>query len=99
LAAAGALDFEPEFPMKTTIKLTDATLREGGMELAILDFKLQAVVADGLQNVAEAPSDPIRHLKCAGLMEPWLGVVESGVPDLGSNPEHLKRFGRNTTHR
>ena len=22
------------------------------------------------------------------------GVVDSGVPDLGSNPKHLKNFGR-----
>jgi hypothetical protein len=28
------------------------------------------------------------------LMSPARGMVDSGVPDLGSNPKHLKRFGR-----
>jgi hypothetical protein len=27
------------------------------------------------------------------------GVVESGIPDLASNPEHLKGFGRDASHR
>jgi hypothetical protein len=29
-----------------------------------------------------------------GLMKHAFGVIESGVSDLGSNPEHLKGLGR-----
>jgi hypothetical protein len=28
------------------------------------------------------------------LMAPARGVVDSGIPDLASNPKHLKGFGR-----
>lgn len=30
----------------------------------------------------------------AGLLADARGVVDSGIPDLGSNPKHLKDFGR-----
>jgi hypothetical protein len=32
-------------------------------------------------------------------MEQARGVVESGIPDLASNPEHLEGFGRDASHR
>ena len=32
-------------------------------------------------------------------MKDALGVIEFGVPDLTSNPEHLKGFGRVASHR
>jgi hypothetical protein len=30
-------------------------------------------------------------------MQQARGVVESGIPDLASNPEHLKGFGRDAS--
>jgi hypothetical protein len=30
----------------------------------------------------------------AALMEPARGMIDSGVPDLASNPDHLAGFGR-----
>jgi hypothetical protein len=35
----------------------------------------------------------------AQLMKRACGVVDSGVPDLASNPEHLKGFGRDARRR
>jgi hypothetical protein len=32
-------------------------------------------------------------------MQESRGIVDSGVPDRGSNPKHLKGFGRATRHR
>jgi hypothetical protein len=30
-------------------------------------------------------------------MKPALGIIDTGMPDLGSNPEHLKGFGRDAS--
>jgi len=49
--------------------------------------------------VVEAPSNRPRRPGLAQLMKPGRGVVESGIPDLASNPEHLKGFGRDAGHR
>jgi hypothetical protein len=49
--------------------------------------------------VLEVPPDTTRHPSLAGLMKDPLGVVESGVPDLASIPEHLKGFGRDASLR
>jgi hypothetical protein len=32
-------------------------------------------------------------------LEPARGVIDSGISDLASNPEHLAGFGRNVRHR
>jgi hypothetical protein len=52
-----------------------------------------------LRLVLETQPVTPRQPDLAGLMKHALGVVESGVPDLGSNPEHLKGLGRDARHR
>jgi len=49
--------------------------------------------------VLEAPTNTTRYPNLAGLMNRARGVVESGVPDLASNPERLSGFGRDACHR
>jgi hypothetical protein len=85
--------------MKTTVELPDNLYRQAKAEAALRGRKLKDLVEEGLRLVLEAPSDTTRHPDLAGLMKQALGVVESGVPDLGSNPEHLKGFGRDASHR
>ena len=85
--------------MKTTVELPDALYRQAKAEAALRGRKLKDLVEDGLRLVLEAPPDTARRPNLAGLMKHALGVVESGVPDLGSNPEHLKGFGRDASHR
>jgi hypothetical protein len=85
--------------MKTTVELPDNLYRQAKAEAALRGRKLKDLVEEGLRLVLEAPSDTTRHPDLAGLMKQALGVVESGVPDLGSNPEHLKGFGREASHR
>ena len=41
----------------------------------------------------DAPPDTTRHADLGGLMKQALGVIESGIPDLGPNPEHLRGLG------
>lgn len=85
--------------MKTTVELPDTLYRRAKAEAALRGRKLKDLVEEGLRLVLDAPSDTTRHPDLAGLMKPALGLVESGVTDLGSNPEHLKGFGRDASHR
>ena len=50
----------------------------------------------GRRNGLEAPRESHRRESLAAPMEIARGVVDSGVPDLASNPEYLKDFGRDT---
>jgi len=49
---------------------------------------------EGLRLVPEAPRKTRRVPGLAQLMKHAQGVIDSGVPDLASNPEYFKDFGR-----
>ena len=85
--------------MKTTVELPDPLYRQAKAEAALHGRKLRDLIEEGLRLVLKAPSGAPRPPDLAGLMQQALGVVESGVPDLGSNPEHLRGFGRDAGHR
>lgn len=85
--------------MKTTVELPDPLYRQAKAEAALRGRKLKDLVEEGLRLVLEAPLGATRHPGLAELMKQALGVIESGAPDLGSNPEHLKGFGRDASHR
>jgi hypothetical protein len=85
--------------MKTTVDLPDALYRQAKAEAALRGRKLKDLVEEGLRLVLETPPDAAKHPNLAQLMQQALGVVESGIPDLGSNPEHLKGLGRDAGHR
>jgi hypothetical protein len=56
--------------------------------------KLKDLIEEGLRLVLEAPRRTRRDTSLNGLVKRARGVVDSGAPDLASNPEHLKGFGR-----
>ena len=85
--------------MKTTVELPDPLYRQAKAAAALRGLKLKDLVEAGLRLVLEAPPDARQHPDLSGLMKQALGVIESGVPDLGSNPEYLKGFGRDASHR
>ncbi len=85
--------------MKTTVELPDPLYRQAKAEAALRGRKLKDLVEEGLRLVLDAPPDKKRQPDLAGLMKEALGVIESGTPDLGSNPEHLMGFGRDASHR
>ena len=80
--------------MKTTVELSDELFRRAKAEAALRGRKFKDLVAEGLRLVLQAP--PGEHVRpsLAELMKPARGIVDSGVPDLASNPKHLKGFGR-----
>ena len=80
--------------MKTTIEVADDLYRRAKAEAALRGRKLKDLVAEGLRLVLETPREPDRRQSLATLMKQARGTVDSGVPDLASNPAHLKDFGR-----
>ena len=77
--------------MKTTVEVSDDLYRRAKAEAALRGRKLKDLVEEGLRLVLEAPRHRRRSL--AALMKGARGAVDSGVPDLASNPEYLTDFG------
>lgn len=84
----------PELPVKTTVELSDALFRRAKAEAALRGRKLKDLIEEGLQLVLQSPPGGRAPPTLEELMKPARGVAESGVPDLASNPKHLKGFGR-----
>jgi hypothetical protein len=81
--------------MKTTVEVSDDLYRRAKAEAALQGRKLKDLVEEGLRLVLEGPRKTRRRRSLAALMKPARGAVDSGVPDLGSNPEYLTGFGHN----
>ncbi|MFL4971123.1 MAG: hypothetical protein ACJ8D4_01250 [Xanthobacteraceae bacterium] len=88
-----------ERAMKTTVEVPDDLYRRAKAEAALRGRKLKDLVEEGLRLVLQAPSKNRGRSSLAGLMKRGRGVIDSGIPDRGSNPEHLKGFGRDVRHR
>jgi hypothetical protein len=79
--------------MKTTVEVSDELYRRAKAEAALRGRKLKDLIEEGLRLVLEAPRESHRRRSLAALMKGVRGAVDSGVPDLASNPEHLTGFG------
>jgi predicted component of type VI protein secretion system len=88
--------FEPsemERAMKTTVEVSDDLYRRAKAEAALRGRKLKDLVEEGLRLVLETPRESGRRRSLAALMKGARGAVDSGIPDLASNPEYLTGFG------
>ena len=85
--------------MKTTVELPDAIYRQAKAEAASRGRKLKDLIEEGLRLVLRVPPPTANRRELGDLMRHARGVVESGIPDLASNPEHLAGFGRDARHR
>jgi hypothetical protein len=85
--------------MKTTVEVPDDLYRRAKAEAALRGRKLKDLIEEGLRLVLEASRKPSRQPSLAELMKRGRGVIDSGIPDLGSNPDHLAGFGRDARHR
>jgi predicted component of type VI protein secretion system len=80
--------------MKTTVEVPDDLYRRAKAEAALRGRKVKDLIEEGLRLVLETPRGKRGRPSLAGLMKRARGVVDSGLPDLASNPEHLAKFGR-----
>ena len=85
--------------MKTTVDLPDELYRRAKAEAALRGQKFRELVAEGLIRVLEAPAEQLPKARLSTLMKRARGVIDSGVPDLASNPKHLSGFDRNARDR
>jgi hypothetical protein len=85
--------------MKTTVEVPDDLYRRAKAEAALRGRKLKDLIEEGLRLVLDAPRKSRRRSSLAGLMKRARGMIDSGVPDLGSNPKHLKGLGRDARRR
>ena len=81
--------------MKTTVEVPDELYRRAKVEAAQRGRKLKDLVEEGLRLVVGDTGKPPPPPNLAKLMKEARGSVDSGVPDLASNPKHLAGFGRN----
>jgi hypothetical protein len=75
--------------MKTTVEIPDDLYRQAKAEAALRGHKLRDLIEEGLRLVLEAPRKPARRPSLADLMRRARGMIDSGVPDLASNPNYL----------
>jgi hypothetical protein len=80
--------------MKTTIELPDDLYRRAKAEAALSGRRLKDVIEEGLRLVLTGVGKTQRRPSLARLIKGARGIVDSGIPDLGSNPNHLAGFGR-----
>jgi hypothetical protein len=79
--------------VKTAVELPDELYRRAKVEAASRGRTLKDLVEEGLELVLETPRGARARPDLALLMRDARGVVDSGIPDLASNPEHLAGFG------
>ncbi|MBI3392111.1 MAG: hypothetical protein HY039_02875 [Nitrospirae bacterium] len=80
--------------MKTTVELSDDLYRRAKAEAAMRGHKFKDLVEEGLRLVLQSPRRLAGRPTLQELMKSACGVVDSGIPDLASNPKHLAGFGR-----
>jgi hypothetical protein len=85
--------------MKTTIELPDELYRRAKAAAALRGRKVKDLVEEGLRIVVEGSAKSRRKRTLADLMKGARGMIDSGVPDLASNPRHMAGFGRNARDR
>ena len=81
--------------MKTTVEVPDELYRRAKAEAALRGRKLKDLIEEGLRLALEASPRTRRPPSLAGLTKRARGMIDSGEPDLASNPKHLAGFGRN----
>lgn len=85
--------------MKTTIELPDELYRKAKAKAALTGRKLKDLVEEGLRYVLKVPAKAHDQRTLAERMEKGRGIIDSGLPDLATNPKYLEDFGRDGHHR
>jgi hypothetical protein len=81
--------------MKTRVEIPDDLYHRAKIEAASRGRTLATLVEEGLRLVLRKSSSKRRKARLAVLIKGARGMIDSGIPDIASNPEHLAGFGRN----
>jgi hypothetical protein len=80
--------------MKTTVEISEELYRRAEAQAALEGRKLKDLIEEGLRLVINPRRERRQPASLAELTRTARGVVNSGIPDLASNPKHLAGFGR-----
>jgi hypothetical protein len=79
---------------KTTVEVPEELYRRAKALAALQGRRLKDLIEDGLRLVVESPRKRRAPATLADLTRSVRGIVDSGGPDLASNPQHLSGLGR-----
>lgn len=79
--------------VRTTVELPEELLRQAKAKAALDGRKLKDLVEEGLRRVLEPGYSVAEPGSLYRIMKKYAGVVDSGIPDLATNPKHLEGFG------
>jgi hypothetical protein len=86
--------------MRTTVELPEELFRRVKSEAALRGKKFKELVEEGLHLVldTQTPKASTRKKRptVRDLMKDSIGMINSGIPDLASNPKHLEGLGRDS---
>jgi len=86
--------------MRTTVELSDDLFRQAKSEAALRGKKFKDLVEEGLHLVLDTQTPKaftrMKRPTVGDLMKDCIGIVNSGIPDLASNPKHLEGLGRDS---
>lgn len=80
--------------IKTTVEVPEELYRRAKAQAALQGRKLKDLIEEGLRVVTDTHSKRRQPASLAELTRSARGIVESDVPDLATNPDHLTDFGR-----
>ncbi len=83
--------------MKTTVEMPEELYRRAKALAALQGRRLKDLIEEGLHRVIASPRQQELPASLAELTRKARGVVDSGIPDLATNPEHLAGFGRDAS--
>ena len=67
---------------------------QANSEAVLRDRKPKPLIKEESALAGGAPSKRGRRAKLSELLKSAYGVVDTGYPDLGSDPKHMRGFGR-----
>lgn len=88
--------------MKTTIDLPDDLYRQAKAEAELRGRKLKDMVEEGLRLVLGGSPRSGKHPvepTLLELMKDGIGIIDSGVSDLSTNPKYMADYGRDRRQR
>ncbi len=79
--------------MKTTVEVPDELFRRVKAEAALRGRPMKDLIEEGLRLVLEKSVKSGKGPTVGELMKDYIGIVDSGVTDLSTNPKYMEGFG------
>jgi len=82
--------------MRITVDIPDQLFRQVEGMAALRGCKFKDLLEEGLRRMLESEVGVSGQKTLFDLMKSSIGIVDSGIGDLASNPKHMEGFGRDS---